>query len=270
MDDAGEQLWRARLTGGIVPPSVVEGINGLEEAYRHQLGQIDASGFEVAGWKLGATNETALGVVGLDEPFIGHVLKPFVFASGETVPIFPPHAPKLETEFVLNLGQDLPPRSSPYTREEVVGAIAAISAGFEIVAPRVEGSLKGAGLRMIADGGLNAAVVVGPPVADWSKIDLADVAVRVTINDEPVADGRRDALMWTEFADALLYLINHRLLAGRGLRSGDIVATGTCAGALPIEPGDSATADFGSFGSVTAIFVEASPSTWGGENAAPE
>ncbi len=268
MEDAGEQLWRARLTGRIVPPSVVEGIDGLEQAYRLQLGQIDSSGFDLAGWKLGATNRTALGVVGLDQPFIGPVLKPFVFASGQAVPIFPPHAPKLETEFVLNLGQGLPPRPTDYTRDEVVGAIASVSPGFEIVASRVEGSLEGARLRMIAGGGLNAAVVVAPPVADWSAVDFIDVTVPVSINGEQLAEGSSAALMWTDFANALLYVINHPVLAGRGLRSGDIIPTGTCAGALPIKPGDRAAADFGPFGSVSARFVGASPSNWGRENAA--
>jgi 2-keto-4-pentenoate hydratase len=45
------------------------------------------------------------------------------------------------------------------------------------------------------------------------------------------------------------------MLAGRGLKSGEIVMTGTCSGLTPIEAGDEARADFGELGQVRAAFV---------------
>ena len=40
------------------------------------------------------------------------------------------------------------------------------------------------------------------------------------------------------------------IAAGRGLKAGDIVSTGTCTGLDPVQPGDVVQAEFGSLGTV--------------------
>jgi 2-keto-4-pentenoate hydratase len=45
------------------------------------------------------------------------------------------------------------------------------------------------------------------------------------------------------------------VLAGRGLKRGEIVMTGTCTGLTLITAGDKAIADYGDLGQVRATFV---------------
>ena len=54
---------------------------------------------------------------------------------------------------------------------------------------------------------------------------------------------------------AVAWLAGQPRLAGRGLKRGEIVMTGTCTGLTPITLGDRATADFGELGQVRAVFI---------------
>ena len=54
---------------------------------------------------------------------------------------------------------------------------------------------------------------------------------------------------------ALAWLVNELSGLGITLRAGEVVTTGTCLVPLPIEPGVTVTADFGSLGSVSARIV---------------
>jgi len=52
----------------------------------------------------------------------------------------------------------------------------------------------------------------------------------------------------------MLWLADKQSEFGRGLKSGEIVSTGTCTGLDPVAPGDRAQADFGTLGTVVIQF----------------
>jgi 2-keto-4-pentenoate hydratase len=54
--------------------------------------------------------------------------------------------------------------------------------------------------------------------------------------------------------NALVWIANHQSRAGRGLRAGEIISTGTCTGLAPVKPGQRASADFGDLGAVEVEF----------------
>ena len=54
--------------------------------------------------------------------------------------------------------------------------------------------------------------------------------------------------------NVLLWLANQQSSAGRGLRAGEIISTGTCTGLDPVQPGDAVQADFGALGTVEIVF----------------
>ena len=58
------------------------------------------------------------------------------------------------------------------------------------------------------------------------------------------------------FGVALAWLVNELSCLGITLQAGQVVTTGTCVIPLPIEPGDTLTADFGTLGNVTARFSQ--------------
>ncbi len=259
-ESMGGVLWRARSDGRQVDRSDVTMPPSLEDAYGIQSEQIGASGLAVAGWKIGATNEASQSMMGLDAPFVGPVFKRDIYASGANVPIFEGQGPGLECEFALELARDVAPRPEPYTRDEVSAAIAAVRPSFEIVALRFSGGPQGAGRLLIADGGANAAIVIGDPFADLAGLDFGNHRLSVALSGQPVVEGSSEVSMWDQLADAIVWLAAQAAVAPRGLCAGDIIMTGTCAGLIPIKPGVEAAADFGTVGKVTARFVEAVPS----------
>jgi len=256
-DSAGQLLWHARLTGEVVPRESLKKVVTIEDGYREQLGQIEPSGMKLVGWKLGATSAPSLEALKISEPFFGHVLEPYVFQSGDDVPIFMAHEPKLEAEFAVTLHDDLPRRSTPYTRADIESAVASISPSFEIVAFRMYGGFDNIGEVVIADSGANVSIALGKPVTDWAEIDLTSIKVEVSVNRNKVADGEASVLFWPHPLEAVTWLANHNYLPEEGLKAGQVVMTGSVAGLQDIKPGDTASADFGELGTVaTQIAAE--------------
>ena len=90
-----------------------------------------------------------------------------------------------------------------------------------------------------ADFGANVGFVAGDGVADWQAHDLSGIPVTVKVDGEQVASGTGKAVMGHPL-NALVWLANHLGSSGQGLRAGDWISTGTCAGVVPIKPGQSA------------------------------
>jgi 2-keto-4-pentenoate hydratase len=111
---------------------------------------------------------------------------------------------------------------------------------------------------LVADDAVNGAFVYGPGLADWHGHDLATCPVELWINDRLVKQGA-GANALGHPVNALVWLAN--LLAGPlanatgGLKAGQIVTTGTCAGIWDAAAGDRAVARFGPCGAVELDFA---------------
>jgi 2-keto-4-pentenoate hydratase len=243
-------LWKARTDGGVIAVQGEQRPSDEAQAYAVQNQVTALFGAQMVGWKLGATNQKTLELLGFERPFVGSLLSVHMHGSGDTVSVHPEHAPALETEFLVTLAADLPPRAEAYSDAEVLAVVEHVCPAFEIVGCRVDDGFKSAGLLLIADGAANVAVVPGEPTQQWREADLCDHALRVTVNGVEVASGSSNLLMWGNPFGAVAYLANHPQTAERGLRRGDRIMTGTCGGLLPLNPGDQASADFGALGSV--------------------
>ncbi len=243
-------LWKARREGGVIAVDDAQRPGNDAEAYALQDQVTALFGSELVGWKLGATNAKALKLLGFEHPFVGPLLATHFHDRNDELAVYPEHGPSLETEFLVVLASDLPPRRDPYSDEEVMAAVDTVCPSFEVVGCRVEGGLTSAGSLLIADGAANVAVVAGQPVADWRKADLSDQSLTVTVNGTEVAAGSSNLLMWGNPFGAVSHLASHPQVAGRGLCAGDRIMTGTCGGLLPLKSGDQASADFGVLGSV--------------------
>ncbi len=250
---AAEGLWRARLEHTSVPRDFDGYPTSEDEGYAIQAAITAASGLDVIGWKIGATTAPLLAVIGVDQPFAGPLFAEFTRDNGAEFPIHPRQG--LETEFTLRLKADLAHRTEPYGRDEVEAAIAAIIPSFEIIGFRFEGEPAGAGFRLIADGGANVGTVLGPEITEWDADALSGHQTSLTLNGEHVATGQPADLLWDHLFDAVGWLADQPVTAGRGLLAGDIIMTGTCTGMTPLAPGDEAIADFGTMGEVRAVFA---------------
>jgi len=243
-------LWKARTEGGAIPLDDGQRPASAEAAYALQDEVTALFDGERVGWKLGATNQKTLDLLGFDRAFMGPLLSEHFHDPGQPLAVYPEHGPKLETEFLVCLSGDLPPRDEAYSDEEVMAVVEYVCPAFEIVGCRVDVAFAAGGLFLIADGAANVAVIPGEPTKNWRTANLSDHPLRVAVNGAEVATGSSNLLMWGNPYAAVAYLANHPQVAEHGLRAGDRIMTGTCGGLIPIEPGDEARADFGVLGSV--------------------
>jgi len=254
IEQTAKNLWDARNQGNALPADFEGRPSDEAQAYDIQRAMIAGTDEALTGWKLGATADAVVKMLGLDGPFVGPMFECFTQISGSVVTLHPDHNPAIETEFSVQLNADIPWREG-YARADVESAIASVIPSFEIIGSRYERDGTPPGPRIIADGGSNAVSVMGAPVTDWSAADLSDHPVTLSLNGEQVASGSNAILMWDHTFDAVAWLASHPMLADRGLKAGDLIMTGTCTGATPLKAGDEAMGDFGILGKLTVSFA---------------
>ena len=84
---------------------------------------------------------------------------------------------------------------------------------------------------MVAGNVWNAGVVLGQPVSDWRRLDLANVVARLTINGREIGHGIGGDVMGNPL-NALAWLADKLAAAGTPLKRGMIVMTGSM---VPIQ-----------------------------------
>ena len=248
------RLWEARRDRCRIRVGDDERPHDEAAAYAVQRAVTDASGFEIAGFKIGATAQVAMDLLGVNGPFFGPLYREAFRENDAAVSLPMAHSPGIESEFAVSLATDLPGRAEAWTKEEVEAAVAWVGPAFEIVGTRLESGLPGAGMLAIADGGANIDFVRGPGGTAWRDADLAAHPVTLRINGVEVASGHSAMLVFGDPVSGVVWLANHPELGARGLKAGDVVTTGTCTGITPLSPGDEAEADYGALGKVRARF----------------
>jgi 2-keto-4-pentenoate hydratase len=144
----------------------------------------------------------------------------------------------------------LPRRATPYTRDEVAAAVAALHPAIEIFDTRVAiVSPLGALADCMASGGF----VYGPGFADWKKLDLGAHAMTLALDGAQVATGRGAEILGDPFAALVLMANNPPSWAP--LRKGAVVTTGSCIVPYLASKTGTYTADFGVIGKVEIAMV---------------
>jgi 2-keto-4-pentenoate hydratase len=120
---------------------------------------------------------------------------------------------------------------------------------FELATKRLPGGMRETAQWIVADGGINQAIVVGEGTAFSPEIDLAMVKAQVHLNDTPVSEGIGSNVMGSPVA-ALVWLADHLKSRNISLKKGDFVATGLVCDMLIGQSGDRFSAHFDGIGSV--------------------
>jgi 2-keto-4-pentenoate hydratase len=236
-----ERLVEARERGErIDPPSATHDLT-TADAYAVQRAAVAAREGRPVGYKLGYTNPEVRERAGLDEPVYGRLLGPDV-SRDPAVAVSGMIEPRVEPEVALVL--DRAPETAAVAGAVVRAALPAI----EVVDRRVAEPFEP--VDAVADTGFTAALVVGAPVPAER---LAFEAVHLARDGERVAtgvgaeamDGPTRALGW--LVDALA---GRPEADGDGLGPGTLVTTGTLTEPRPIAAGETATATFGTLGTV--------------------
>ena len=238
---AAERLLAVRAGGprladlGDAAPTLVS------DAWAIQRAVLDGFGGRIGGWKCAAPPGKPTSGAMLD----ARGIKP----SPATWPVPPGERIGIETEIAFRLGRDLPSRGAPYSREEVLDAVAACFPAVELVASRYLDPAAQPPLSAMADSMAHAGLVIGTDVPDWRRMDLPNLTVRQSYGgtrqvERVGGNPARDPVI------SLVWLANHLPSLGMHLRAGEVVTTGSCTGLIWVEPCAPAIGVFDGFGGV--------------------
>jgi 2-keto-4-pentenoate hydratase len=245
-----EQFLRARGESRLHRPPSDQGRRlDLAEAYRLQDGlreALVARGERLAGWKAAFTSRAAQEANELVEPGCAFLLASGVLASRAEVPATRFSALAVEAEVAFVMHRDLagPGVTAARAATAVEGALPAL----ELVDFRYSG--KPTGTDVIAEGVYAAAIVLGGALTPIAGLDLALEGLVYEQGGSIVATNTAAEVMGNPL-NSLAWVANHLGARGLGLRSGDIVMTGSVSKLLRPHAGDTVRATYTRLGSVS-------------------
>jgi 2-keto-4-pentenoate hydratase len=245
-------IFRARQPIDILPDELIPA--DLDAAYRvrveYEALELPRRG-AVAGYKIGLTTPVMQQLCGVDEPCYGAMFASEIRHSPAELKIADFCRVGLETEIAMRLGADLPDGGG---RVRVEAAVESCMAAIEVLEDLRHDYKRLSARSMVAGNVWNAGCVLGAPVTDWRKLDLATVTSRLTINGAEIGGGKGIDVMGNPL-NALSWLADRLAADGRPLKRGMVVMTGSM---VPIQfpkPGDRAVVEVAelSRAEVTAI-----------------
>jgi 2-keto-4-pentenoate hydratase len=131
----------------------------------------------------------------------------------------------VEAEIALRIAHDLPPRRDPYTRDDVLAAIATAHPAIELLQSRYVDVTAVDPLTNLADSLSHYGLVWGEAIPDWQTIDLDSETVRVMVDGAEVK--RCIGNPAGDMIRLLVWLANEGSHWAGGLKAGQFVLTGS-------------------------------------------
>lgn len=223
-------------------------------AAAHAARVLALQGGRVAGAKLGATNPDAMARLGLSRPFVGPLFSAALLDSPARAARGDFLACVIEAEVAVRFGAPIGGDGRVPSREALVAAIDALFPAIEIADCRLADFQAVPLAAIIADLGFSGSLVMGAPVADWRRHDLAGLGATLSVNGEQVRQGSGAAVLGNPL-DALARYVAELGEEGRAVAPGEIVTTGTWTAPWLGKAGERIVADFGPLGRVELELV---------------
>jgi 2-keto-4-pentenoate hydratase len=204
----------------------------LDEAYRIRsiFEEIESGSGRgaVAGYKIGLTTPIMQQLCGVGEPCYGAIFAREVYHRRAELAVNDYCRLGIETEIAVRLGEDLPQGGD---RDRVAGAVECCMAAIELLEDLRQDYKRLSAAAMVAGNVWNAGVVLGDPVAEWRRLDLAALTARLSINGREIGTGKGGDVMGNPL-NALAWLADKVAADGTPLRRGMVVMTGSM---VPIQ-----------------------------------
>lgn len=200
---------------------------------------------EIGGWKIGAPNAEAT-------PLFAPMPKAWMAASGAT--LVGNRYRGLEAEIAFLVGEDLPPRETPYTRAEAVAAMASCHPVIEVLESAFADPAVAAKNSMMADLQMHGGFIYGPAVANWEAIDFNTEKVTLSV-DGVVRVERTGSNTSGDLVKLLPWLANEGAVRTGGLKKGQWITTGSWTGNTLGSEKSSVDVVFSTAGSVSLKFA---------------
>jgi 2-keto-4-pentenoate hydratase len=200
----------------------------------------------VGGWKVGAaTPETT--------PTFAPMPLAWIAPSGCLLPAATHRYRGLEAEIAFLIGQDLPPRQTAYTRDEVVAAIESCHPAIEVLESGLIDRAQASKLSVAADLAIHGGFVYGPAYPNWKSVDFTTEKVTLTV-DGIVREERTGSNTSGDLVKLLPWLANEGSSRTGGLKAGQWVTTGSWTGVSLATAGSIVRAEFSTVGTVGLQF----------------
>ena len=248
-------LFRERRPIDILPAELMPA--DLDEAYaiRHAFeeSEIARGRGAVIGYKIGLTTPIMQRLCGVDEPCYGAIFAGEVHHGSAELALANYCRLGIETEIAVRLGEDLPQGScTGGDRDRVAGAVESCMAAIELLEDLRHDYKRLSAAAMVAGNVWNAGAVLGTPVADWRRLDLAAAASRLTINGKEIGHGKGGDVMGNPL-NALAWLADKLAAQGTPLKRGMIVLTGSMVPIQFPEAGDHAIVEVAGLGAAELV-----------------
>lgn len=244
---AADMLMDARRTGEKLTdlPMELQPAN-VEEIYFVHDAMAIAYG-EIGGWKIGAPTADA-------EPLFAPMPLEWIGPNNSVLNGDRIRYRGLEAEIAFQVGEDLPPRATPYTREEVLAAMASCHPAIEELETAFVDPSAAARNSLLADLQTHGAFIYGPAYADWRSIDFSKETVMLAV-DGIVRVERTGSNTSGDLLRLLPYLANEGAARTGGLKRGQWITTGSWTGNTLGSAGSTVDVTFGTAGEVHLRFA---------------
>jgi 2-keto-4-pentenoate hydratase len=217
----------------------------LEEAYFVQNRMAEAYG-AIGGWKVGAPAPDAT-------PIFAPMPLAWIAEGGSTLAGASWRYRGLEAEIAFVIGEDLPPRSTPYTLAEVTAAIASCHPAIEVLESGLTDPAAAARMSMLADLQMHGGFVYGPACPEWQAIDFTKETVSLAV-DGALRVERTGSNTSGDLIRLLPWLANEGAVRTGGLKRGDWITTGSWTGNVQATASSTVDVRFGAAGRVDLRF----------------
>lgn len=215
--------------------------------------QFSAQGNPIAGWK--CLLPTA------EKTVVAPIYQQDVYLQTAECPLYPSSKglARVEPELAFEIGNDLPPRATPYSEAEIDAALGKTRLALELIKSRYQNPSEANHLDALADGLVNQGLWLGPELLATAEIETSHFALSVAIahNDQQQGETLQKAAVHPNgFAKAGLYwLVNFLSAQGIGLTRGQYVITGSYAGVLDLPLNQHCQFHYGELGQFGLRFV---------------
>ena len=221
MPSLASQIVRAtrEKTAFALEPALVPA--NFADAMRVQAETVAALGLATGGWKVGFSPD--------GHAVSGPMLARDIMASGATWPLSPAAPTIVEVEIAVRLAVDLPHRpEKPYTRADIIAAIAQVLPGIELICSRLQDGAASPFNAWLADRLGNAGYIFGTGRADAQGLDLAQLRCVLKVDGLVVHD-RSGGHPQNDPLAPLLACANQP----NAMRAGQFITTGSLIMPLP-------------------------------------
>jgi len=253
-----DQAERTRVQTGLL--SLKHPQMTMDDSYAVQSAWVKkkiAAGRKPIGWKIGLTSKAMQYALNINIPDSGVLFDDMIFEDGATVPADRFIQPRIEAEIAFVMKAPLKgPNVSIF---DVLNATDYVTPALEILDTRilrVDPDTKKARtiVDTISDNAANAGIVTGGRAVRPDQIDMRWMGAIVSRNAEVEETGLGAGVL-NQPARGIAWLANRLSQYGDGIEAGQIVLAGSFIRPIEARHGDTITADFGPYGSVSLFFA---------------